>query len=133
MTPSQIAEAVEERRRELRLSITAFARKADLSKETLAAVRPGSSRGVERPREKTTNGIAVALGWPNDWHERMLRDEWPPTPVKLSDVVDELTRPISTAAAGDDLEELRRLDPEEHAHFEALIRKSVQRARERTK
>ena len=51
--------------------------------------------------------------------------------VHVEDVVDELTRPISMSADGADLEELRRLDPEQHAAIASMLRLSIERARER--
>lgn len=77
-------QAVEGRRRELRLSVGELAELAGLSRQGIANVREGRQRDYH---ESTIFGIARALRWDVDWYERILAGEEPrPAPVR-----DELT------------------------------------------
>lgn len=71
-----MSEAVEGRRKELRLRPGQFAEMAGLTPQGLDPVRKGYRRSYS---DRTINGVADALGWPVDWYDRMLEGEMPET------------------------------------------------------
>lgn len=74
-----MAEAIETRRRELRLSPGAFADAAGLTRQGVGNVRAGKRRNYAAD---TIYGVADALRWEPDWYDRLARGEVPlPLPV----------------------------------------------------
>jgi transcriptional regulator with XRE-family HTH domain len=67
-----MADAIESRRRERRLSPSAFAIAAGVTPQGLAPVRRGERRNYQ---EKILTGVAAALWWPLDWYERLKAGE----------------------------------------------------------
>lgn len=69
-----MAERVENRRKELRLSPGDFAGRAGLTRQALADVRGGKRKQYQ---DVTINGVARALRWKTDWYERILAGKAP--------------------------------------------------------
>lgn len=69
-----MAERVEARLTERRLSPGGFAEAAGLTRQGLADVRKGRRK---RYQAITIHGVAKALGWGPDWYERLLAGEAP--------------------------------------------------------
>lgn len=67
-----MAEAIDARRRERRLSPSEFAAKAGVTPQGLIAVRRGYRRNYQ---EKLKLGVANALDWPDDVVDRLLAGE----------------------------------------------------------
>jgi hypothetical protein len=67
-----MAEAVEGRRRQRRLSPSAFADAAGVTVQGLAPVRKGVRRDYQ---DKIRHGVAAALQWPSNWYDRLLAGE----------------------------------------------------------
>lgn len=75
-----MAERVESRRKELRLSPGDFAKRAGLTRQALADVRGGKRKQYQ---DVTINGVARALRWKTDWYERLLVGKSPVVDGKL--------------------------------------------------
>ena len=87
----ELAEIIERRRRELGLTIGAFASTAGLTRQGLDPIRRGVLKSYE---DRTIFGIARALRWAPDWYDRILHGG-EPTPADegrtdngVDDVVD---------------------------------------------
>lgn len=102
-----MAEAVEGRRRELRLRPGQFAQAAGLTPQGLDPVRKGIRRSYS---EKTLDGVAQALRWPTDWYDRLQAGE---DPTALSDAV--------PADQSDYNSKISRLSPEAQAVIDTII------------
>lgn len=70
----KLAETVEARRRELRLSPGEFAERSGLTRQGLGRVRKGEDREYQ---DSTINGVAAALQWGTDWLDRIRAGKQP--------------------------------------------------------
>jgi transcriptional regulator with XRE-family HTH domain len=71
-----MGEAIETRRKSLRLQPGQFAKAAGLTPQGVDPVRKGFRRNYS---EKTLIGVAIALRWPLDWYDRLIAGEDPKT------------------------------------------------------
>ena len=71
---TELAEAVEQRRRELGLTIGDFAAAAGLTRQGLDPIRRGV---VKQYEDRTLFGVARALRWAGDWYDRILAGDDP--------------------------------------------------------
>lgn len=71
-----MAEAIRRRAESRGLSPSRFAEAAGLTEPGLKPVRDGVRKQYAL---KTRRGVAVALGWPLDWYDRMVAGEDPDT------------------------------------------------------
>lgn len=99
-----MADAIETRRRQLRIAKGQMAELAGVNRETLRPVRAGLLRDYN---DETIFGLARALRWPVDWYERLKRgepavDENGEADPRVSDRLDDLER------RADELERLLR-------------------------
>lgn len=69
-----MAEAIEERRRSLGMTIGDFAAEAGLTRQGLDPVRRGERRQYN---DRTILGVARALRWDHDWYDRILAGQRP--------------------------------------------------------
>lgn len=109
-----MAEAIEQRRKVLNLSVGELASAAGITAQALAGYRRGERRDSVAA-ERTKRGLASALGWPADWYERLDGGEDPADfPAPSDDGPAEGVVGLA-ALAGE-------LSPEDRAKVEGYIR-----------
>jgi len=112
----RLAQAMDDRRLDLRLRWTDIADAARISTEALRAIR----RGQYRPSELTARALDEAMRWSPGSTMRVLNDAGDPSPL-LPDKR-EMTTSEMIAAGHRDLSELERLDDELHRRMLAARR-----------
>lgn len=76
-----MAEAINQRRKQLGLTPGQFATAAGLTRQGLGRVQKGVRAGYQ---DRTLLGVARALRWPADWYDRLLRGEdWAHFPTQV--------------------------------------------------
>lgn len=108
-----MAEAIEQRRRDLNLTVGELAAAAGITAQALAGYRRGERRDSVAA-ERTKRGLASALGWPADWYERLDAGE-DPASFPVVDAADSVDVVGIAALAGE-------LTPEDRAKVEGYIR-----------